>query len=96
MEIINTVISIVLTGVVSYLTYLMQNVNKLKNNYRKAVVVLLRNDLKALHKEYTTRGWISIDEYEEYSDLYQTYAALGGNGTGTRMKQDVDKLEIRR
>lgn len=96
MSIVNTILSIVLTGVVSYLTWLMQNVNKLKSNYRIAVVALLRNDLKQMHKEYMARGYVTIDEYEEFNELYKVYSGLGGNGTGTRMKNDIDKLEIRR
>lgn len=96
MEIINTIVSILLTGVVSYMTWFMQHVAKKKTGYRAAVVVLLRNSLKAMHKEYTERGWITLDEYEEYCECYQVYSDMGGNGTGTRMMEDIKKIEIRR
>lgn len=96
MEIINTIVSIVLTGVVSYMTWFMQRVANKKTNYRTAVVVLLRNELKAMHKEYTERKWLTLDEYEEFMECYKVYSDMGGNGTGTRMAEDIKKLEIRR
>lgn len=96
MEIVSSAINIVLTGVVSYLIWFMQQQSKKKANYNKSQMVLMRVVLKILHKEYTERGWISLDEYEEYNETYEVYTSMGGNGTGTRMKKDIDELELRR
>lgn len=46
--------------------------------------------------EYIERGWISRDEYEDFRKyLYEPYSALGGNGTGERIMQEVSKLPFR-
>lgn len=46
--------------------------------------------------EYIERGWISRDEYDDFRKyLYEPYAALGGNGTGERIMQEVSKLPFR-
>lgn len=45
---------------------------------------------------YIERGWITQDEYENLHDyLYIPYKALGGNGSATRVMNELDKLEIR-
>jgi hypothetical protein len=57
--------------------------------------ILLKENLKALHKEYVDNGHISSDELEDYEFQYNTYHSLGGNGTGTRYFEDVKKLPIK-
>lgn len=45
--------------------------------------------------QYIERGWITQDEYETLKSLYEPYKKLGGNGSGTKIMQEVDKLPIR-
>ena len=45
--------------------------------------------------QYIERGWITQDEYETLKSLYEPYKTLGGNGSGTKIMQEVDKLPIR-
>lgn len=44
--------------------------------------------------QYIERGWITQDEYETMKSLYEPYKKLGGNGSGTKIMQEVDKLPI--
>ena len=45
---------------------------------------------------YIERGWITQEEYENLHDyLYKPYEALGGNGTGKRIMEEVKKLPIK-
>ena len=49
-----------------------------------------------LGMSYIERGWITKDEYENlYEYLYQPYEKLGGNGSATRIMNEVNKLPIR-
>ena len=45
--------------------------------------------------QFIERGWITRDEYETMQDLYKPYVKLGGNGSGTRIMQEIEKLPIR-
>jgi hypothetical protein len=56
--------------------------------------ILLKENLKKLHKEYMDRGSITSDELDDYTFQYNTYHSLGGNGTGTKYYKDVTDLEI--
>lgn len=38
------------------------------------------------------RGYIDSDELEHCERVYELYHALGGNGSGTRMMDDLRKL----
>lgn len=44
--------------------------------------------------QYIERGWITKDEYETMKSLYEPYKKLGGNGSGTKIMQEVEKLPI--
>ena len=49
-----------------------------------------------LGMSYIERGWITKDEYENlYEYLYQPYEKLGGNGSATRIMNEINKLPIR-
>lgn len=45
-------------------------------------------------REYLKRGYITMDEYEEYEAEYQVYSDLGGNGLARRVFKHVDELPI--
>ena len=46
--------------------------------------------------QYIERGWITQDEYDTLCDLYKPYMKLGGNGSGTKIMKEIEKLPIRR
>ena len=46
--------------------------------------------------KYLKRGHIYRDEYENLHDyIYVPYSKRGGNGTGKRMMEEIEKLEMR-
>ena len=45
--------------------------------------------------QYIERGWITKDEYETMQDLYKPYKKLGGNGSGTKIMTEIEKLPIK-
>lgn len=64
------------------------------NNAAKLLLSVSKNQLVELGKEYLVRGYITMDEYEEYEAEYKIYAALGGNGLAHRIFKQVDELPI--
>lgn len=53
-----------------------------------------KNHLVTQGREYLNRGYITMDEYEEYESEYQVYSSLGGNGLARRVFKQVDDLPI--
>lgn len=53
-----------------------------------------KNQLITQGREYLKRGYITMDEYEEYETEYQVYSILGGNGLARRVFKQVDELPI--
>lgn len=64
------------------------------NNAAKLLMSVSRNQLIALGRSYIERGYITMDEYEEYEAEYQIYSALGGNGLARRVFKQVDELPM--
>ena len=56
--------------------------------------ILLKDNLKKLHKEYMEDGNITSDELDDFTFQYSTYHSLGGNGTGTKWYTDVMSLPV--
>ena len=53
-----------------------------------------KTQLISLGRMYLDRGYITMDEYEEYESEYKLYSALGGNGLARRVFKQVDDLPI--
>lgn len=64
------------------------------NNAAKLLLSVSRNQLIALGRSYIERGYITMDEYEEYEAEYQIYSDLGGNGLARRVFEQVDELPM--
>lgn len=64
------------------------------NNAAKLLLAVSKNQLVELGRTYIDRGYVTIDEYEEYEAEYQIYSALGGNGLARRMFEQVDELPM--
>lgn len=64
------------------------------NNAAKLLLSVSKNQLVMLGRTYLERGYITMDEYEEYEAEYQVYSALGGNGLARRIFKQVDDLPM--
>lgn len=64
------------------------------NNAGKLLLAVSRNQLIALGRTYIERGYITMDEYEEYEAEYKIYSVLGGNGLARRVFNQVDELPM--
>lgn len=68
-----------------------------KNDIQTKVLIGLAHDrIVSLGLKYIERGSITHDEYENlYTYLYLPYNKMGGNGTGTKIMNEVMKLPIK-
>lgn len=60
----------------------------------KLLLQVARNQLVSQGRFYLDRGYITMDEYEEYESEYDIYSRLGGNGLARRVFKQVDELPI--
>lgn len=60
----------------------------------KLLLEIAKTQLVALGRSYLERGYITLDEYEEYEEEYKLYSYLGGNGLARRVFKQVDELPI--
>lgn len=60
----------------------------------KLLLQVAKSQLVSQGREYLKRGYITMDEYEEYESEYQVYSALGGNGLARRIFEQVDDLPM--
>ena len=60
----------------------------------KLLLAVARNQLVEQGREYLKRGYITMDEYEEYEEHYELYSDLGGNGLARRIFEQVDELPM--
>lgn len=60
------------------------------------IMLLLRVQLIKIHDEYVRdgNGIIPTDAYNNFTEMFEAYTALGGNGMVTHMKETIDKLRL--
>lgn len=67
-----------------------------KNDATKRLLIGIGHDrIMYLGMQYIQRGYITADEYENLHDfLYLPYKENGGNGSVTRIMNEIDRLPI--
>lgn len=108
---IATITATALSIITSVLAFILQNLvrenQRLRDERRETreirqkaigdgVLSLLRIQLIEYHDKYMTEEDIPSYVYENWDEMYSAYEALGGNGMVKRMKDDVDRLRLRR
>jgi hypothetical protein len=56
---------------------------------------LLRSEIIRCYDVYTERGYISIHGLESVLAMYDAYHALGGNGTVTKLMEELRELPVK-
>lgn len=64
------------------------------NSEDRLLLAVARNQLVKQGRKYIKRGYITMDEYEEYEDNYRLYSDLGGNGLARRIFEQVNELPM--
>ena len=109
MQIVVSLISAVITGIVGYIFYKLKKVTEEKsaNEEKRLQAILQREEaineaLRALcrdrilqgYKYYKKNGGVSTHDLETMSKLYRAYHNLGGNGTITTIYEKISQLTI--
>ena len=61
----------------------------------KGIQALLRDRIVQAYYHYSERGWITLHGLEALDKMYAEYHNLGGNGTVTKLWNDLHGLEVR-
>ena len=70
--------------------------NKSKKDYtQEALKILLKGELKKVYIELVKKGFVTFEELESANEIYEAYHNLKGNGTGTKMIEEIRKLPIK-
>lgn len=62
---------------------------------KNAILAQLHDTIYRLTEEYIERGYITLDELDNLEYIYQSYQALGGNGSGEYRFLKVKELTIK-
>lgn len=103
------VITIALSVVSGALVYIVNNLIKENRDLREkkkvdeetkdialqeAIVCLLRVKLIEYHDKYVNEEHIPSYAYENWTKMFKSYTALGGNGLIVGMNEEIEKLPI--
>lgn len=67
-----------------------------RNNAERELIVGIGHiEIAFFGMQFLERGWITQDEYDTMQELYKPYVKLGGNGSGTKIMKEIEKLPIR-
>ena len=82
--------------VLGYVVCLLKERKKDRGALEKGMMLLLRAKLIEYHKEWTDRGYITTHGIQNFLEMYDVYHSLGGNGMVTHLKEEVEKLEVKK
>lgn len=83
------------TGLWTLINNIYQNRREKKSAERSALLGLLHDKVYHLCGKYIEQGYIYQSQYDNLGYIYDPYIELGGNGTGKRLKTEVDNLPIK-
>lgn len=89
-------VNLLLTTVLSWPGFLAWSKTRKEHDSSidKLLLRVAKNQLVSQGREYLNRGYITMDEYEEYESEYKVYTVMGGNGLARRIFEQVDDLPM--
>jgi len=93
--IVAVVASPTLTAITNAILTMLKNNKKKQTPEQKAMIVLLRRELREQYKGIVEKDYVTIEELEEFDKIYEIYHDLGGNGRGTKMYEYVHKMKVK-
>lgn len=96
MQTYTTALPVVLTGLMGYVVWMLQNQKKDRDANSRGTMLLLMVQLIEYHDRYVQEGEIPSYAYENFDKMYQAYKELGGNGMVTKMYEEIKELHLKR
>lgn len=85
----------VFTGALTYAYRKLKKKVDEQELLKEGMLAILHDRLYQMGREYIERGWITFEELKNMEYLYNSYAALGGNGTGKEIWERVKNLPVK-
>ncbi len=95
-EILLQTYTLALPVILGYIVWLLQQQKKDRDANSKGTMLLLRVQLIEYHSKYMKEREIPSYAYDNFSEMYDAYHALGGNGTITKMYKEIQKLHFKK
>ena len=95
MTLLESIVPMLLTGVGGLCGWLLKSHRKEEARDRAmetGLRTLLRAELLEIHAKYMPLGCIPVAVMEEADRVYKAYHSLGGNGTGTKIYEEIKAL----
>lgn len=89
------VLPIILTSLTGYIVWLLKKQKLDRDANSKGTMLLLRVQLIAEHDKFMETGEIPAFDYQNFIEMYDAYHALGGNGMVTKMKNEIEELQLK-
>lgn len=90
------VLPIVISAIQSYVVWMLKESKKERSANAEGTKALLMIKLIEYHDKYCGLGYIPMYVHNNVETLYNAYHKLGGNGTITKMKEEMDELDIKK
>lgn len=95
-EILLQTYTLALPVILGYIVWLLQQQKKDRDANSKGTMLLLRVQLIEYHSKYMKEREIPSYAYDNFSEMYDAYHALGGNGTITKMYKEIQELHFKK
>ena len=87
--------TVALPIMLGYIVWLLKQQKKDKDANSKGTMLLLRVQLIEYHDKYVALGEIPSYAYQNFSEMYEAYHALGGNGMITKMYEEIKQIHLK-
>lgn len=87
---------VILTSLMGYIIWVLKEQKKDRDANSRGTMILLREHLFRYHNMYTGAEEIPLQVYENFMDMYNAYHELGGNGVVTKMKEEIEELQLKK
>ena len=94
LEVLFGIVVMLLTAAVKRLFKKLKEEKEDYESIKYGMLSLLRAELIRSGEKYLEQGWISIYARDAFEKAYSAYHGLGGNGTITKLYEDVMELPI--
>ena len=82
------------TGLLGIVVWAAKNLWRRQRAIENGIEALLRGQLISSYYHYIERGWITLYGLEAVEKMYAEYHSLGGNGTVTKLVEDIRELPV--
>ena len=87
------ILPIVATAVVGWAGHVIKQQRSQDNARDNGIMMILRYMLQRYHAEYMMHGKMTYNQYQDWTDFYRAYTALGGNSVAVQWNKDIEELE---